>query len=78
MSTLVYWLMGRFFTQSQRYLTAGKIKSLENVVNTDKVNGGFEYSDAFLHDNDARFVFNFIRLSMSYGCTAANEDRQFF
>jgi glycerol-3-phosphate dehydrogenase len=72
MGTLVYWLMGRFFTQSPRYLTAGKIKSLENVVNTDKVNGGFEYSDAFLHDNDARFVFNFIRSSMSYGCIAAN------
>jgi alpha-glycerophosphate oxidase/glycerol-3-phosphate dehydrogenase len=72
MGTLVYWLMGRFFTQSPRYLTAAKIKSLENVVNTEKVNGGFEYSDAFLHDNDARFVFNFIRSSMSYGCIAAN------
>ena len=72
MGTIVYWLMGRFFTQSPHYLSASKIKSLENVVNTEKVNGGFEYSDAFLHDNDARFVFNFIRSSMSYGCIAAN------
>ena len=64
--------MGRFFTQMPRYLSATKIKSLENVVNTNKVNGGFEYSDAFLLDNDARFVFNFIRSSMSYGCIAAN------
>ncbi|MEP1444893.1 MAG: glycerol-3-phosphate dehydrogenase/oxidase [Paraglaciecola sp.] len=72
MGTIVYWLMGRFFTQSPQYLSAAKIKSLENVVNTQNVNGGFEYSDAFLHDNDARFVFNFIRSSMSYGCIAAN------
>ena len=72
MGTIVYWLMGRFFTQRPHYLSASKIKSLENVVNTKKVNGGFEYSDAFLHDNDARFVFNFIRSSMSYGCIAAN------
>jgi alpha-glycerophosphate oxidase/glycerol-3-phosphate dehydrogenase len=72
MGTIVYWLMGRFFTQSPHYLSTSKIKSLENVVNTEKVNGGFEYSDAFLHDNDARFVFNFIRSSMSYGCIAAN------
>lgn len=72
MGTLVYWLMGRFFTQSPEYLSAAKIKSLEHLVNTEKVNGGFEYSDAFLQDNDARFVFNFIRSSMSYGCIAAN------
>jgi len=72
MGTIVYWIMGRFFTQSPQYLTAGKIKSLEKVVKTDNLNGGFEYSDAFLHDNDARFVFNFIRSSMSYGCIAAN------
>jgi alpha-glycerophosphate oxidase/glycerol-3-phosphate dehydrogenase len=72
LGTLVYWFMGRFFTLSPQYLSANKIKSLESVVNTEKVNGGFEYSDAFLHDNDARFVFNFIRSSMSYGCIAAN------
>ncbi|AGH43010.1 Glycerol-3-phosphate dehydrogenase [Paraglaciecola psychrophila 170] len=72
MGTIVYWIMGRFFTQSPQYLTARKIKSLEKVVKTDNLNGGFEYSDAFLHDNDARFVFNFIRSSMSYGCIAAN------
>jgi hypothetical protein len=42
------------------------------VVKADKLNGGFECSDAFLHDNDALFVFNFIRSSMSYVCIAAN------
>ncbi len=45
---------------------------MENVIDVSKVRGGFEYSDCYLHDNDARFVFNFIRTSMSYGCIAAN------
>tara|TARA_R110002167_G_scaffold27444_12_gene93328 strand:- start:563 stop:2179 length:1617 start_codon:yes stop_codon:yes gene_type:complete len=72
MGTLLYWMMGRFFTKMPSYLSGGKIKSMENVINTQNVIGGFEYSDAYLYDNDARFVFNFIRSSMSYGCIAAN------
>lgn len=72
LGTLVYWLFGRFFTQAPNYMSAAKIKSEEKVVNTDNVVGGFEYSDCYLHDNDARFVFNFIRTSMNYGCIAAN------
>jgi glycerol-3-phosphate dehydrogenase len=44
----------------------------EPVVNTDKAAGGFEYSDAYLHDNDSRFVFQFVRSAMDRGCIAAN------
>ncbi len=72
LGTIMYWLMGRFFTKMPSFLTPSRIKSMEEVINTSNVNGGFEYSDAYLHDNDARFVFNFIRSSMSYGCIAAN------
>lgn len=72
MGTLVYWLMGRFFTKMPKYLSSEKIKQMEAIVNTEHISGGFEYSDAYLHDNDARFVFNFVRSSMSYGCIAAN------
>ena len=72
MGTILYWAMGRFFTKPPQYFSAEKIKSMENVINTQNVNGGFEYSDCYLYDNDARFVFNFIRSSMSYGCIAAN------
>jgi glycerol-3-phosphate dehydrogenase len=72
MGTLLYWLMGRFFTKMPRFLSATKIKAMENAINTKGVSGGFEYSDCYLYDNDARFVFNFIRSSMSYGCIAAN------
>ncbi|GAB2696101.1 glycerol-3-phosphate dehydrogenase/oxidase [Aliiglaciecola aliphaticivorans] len=72
MGTLLYWLMGRFFTKMPRYLSPEKMKQMETIVNTEHISGGFEYSDAYLHDNDARFVFNFVRSSMSYGCIAAN------
>lgn len=72
LGTILYWVMGRFFTRMPGYLSPGNIKSLEPVVNTSNVAGGFEYSDSYLHDNDARFVFNFIRSAMSYGCIAAN------
>jgi len=72
MGTLTYWLMGRFFTQAPNFLSSKEIKALEPVIDVSNAQGGFEYSDAFLHDNDARFVFNFIRNSMDNGAIIAN------
>lgn len=72
LGTLLYWAMGRFFTQAPTYMSPTKLKSRETAINTDNVAGGFEYSDAYLFDNDARFVFNFIRSALSHGCSAAN------
>lgn len=72
LGTILYWIIGKFFTIAPKFLTSKGIKLLEKVIKTDTVVGGFEYSDCYLHDNDARFVFNFIRQSMSYGCIAAN------
>ena len=70
--TLFYWLIGRFFTKAPRYLTKSQINREESAVNTTNVKAGFEYSDCYLHDNDARFVFNFIRSSLNFGGIAAN------
>jgi len=72
LGTLFYWMIGRFFTQGPDYMTVKTIKGREPKINLDNAAGGFEYSDAYLYDNDARFVFNFIRSSMNYGCAAAN------
>ena len=72
LGTVLYWLIGHFQTQPPRPLTPRKIKEWEPIVNTANAAGGFEYSDCYLHDNDARFVFNFIRTSLDYGCIAAN------
>jgi len=72
LGTLFYWMIGRFFTQAPDYMTVNTIKGREPKINLENAAGGFEYSDAYLYDNDARFVFNFVRSSMDYGCVAAN------
>ena len=72
LGTLIYWLFGRFYTQRPHYLTPNKISAIEPVINTSNAQGGFEYSDAYLFDNDSRFVFNFIRSSLDNGCVAVN------
>jgi glycerol-3-phosphate dehydrogenase len=72
LSTLLYWLMGRFVTKPPRYHFVKDLESIEPVIKIDNAQGGFEYSDCYLYDNDARFVFNFIRSAMNYGCVAVN------
>ena len=68
----LYWLFGRASTRIPCLLSANQIKAKEPLINTENSVGGIEYSDAYLHDNDARFVFNFVRNAMHRGCVAAN------
>jgi glycerol-3-phosphate dehydrogenase len=68
----LYWLIGNGFTRTPRLLATARIRSEEPIVQTANSTGGFEYSDAYLHDNDARFVFNFVRAALNFGCVAAN------
>jgi glycerol-3-phosphate dehydrogenase len=70
--TWIYWLFGRAKTRIPRLLSADNIKNKEPLINTDNSIGGVEYSDAYLHDNDARFVFNFVQKAMDNGCITAN------
>jgi glycerol-3-phosphate dehydrogenase len=72
LGSVLYWIMGRFRTRAPRYISARSIEAQEPVINTSRTAGGLEYSDCYLYDNDARFVFNFIRKSLNYGCIAAN------
>ena len=71
-SAWVYWLLGRAYTNQPRLLSTKQIAAEESAIDVSNSKGGIEYSDAFLHDNDARFVFNFIRSAMDKGCVAAN------
>lgn len=72
LGTLFYWVIGRFFTQMPEYIRVKDLPKREPAINHENAVGAFEYSDAYLYDLDARFVFNFIRSSMDYGCIAAN------
>ncbi|NNC22704.1 FAD-dependent oxidoreductase [Salinisphaera sp. USBA-960] len=70
--TWLYWLMGNCFTRMPRLPSLAALNREEPIVDTSNATGCFEYSDAYLHDNDSRFVFNFVRLAMNSGCAAAN------
>lgn len=68
----LYWFIGNCFTRTPRLLSLRQMAEEEPIVELDNATGGIEYSDAFLHDNDARFVFNFVRRALTNGCIAAN------
>lgn len=72
LGSLLYWVMGRFVTRPPRYYRPAGIERAEPVIDTSGAAGGLEYSDCYLYDNDARFVFNFVRRALDYGCAAAN------
>jgi glycerol-3-phosphate dehydrogenase len=72
LGTLLYWLLGSFFTKPPRLLSQQGLGEAEPSLRTDASDGGFEYSDAFLHDNDARFVWGFVRSALDHDCLAAN------
>jgi glycerol-3-phosphate dehydrogenase len=68
----LYWFIGNCFTRTPRLLSLRKMAEEEPIIDLRAAAGGIEYSDAFLHDNDARFVFNFVRRALTNGCIAAN------
>jgi glycerol-3-phosphate dehydrogenase len=71
LGALLYWVIGRFFTKPPRLLSVADIQREEPRI-APRGPGGFEYSDAYLVDNDARFVFNFVRAALDHGAIAAN------
>ncbi len=72
LGAVFYWVLGGFKTERPRYLSCKEIRALEPALNVDEARAGFEYSDCYLHDNDARFVFNFVRSALKRGAIAAN------
>src|SRR6266403_807365 len=72
LGALLYWAIGAFFTDRPRLLSARDIAFEEPIVETSGLAGGFEDSDAYLYDNDARFVWGFVRSALDHGCVAAN------
>ncbi|MEI2716408.1 MAG: glycerol-3-phosphate dehydrogenase/oxidase [Candidatus Nanopelagicales bacterium] len=67
-----YWVIGNGFTKPPKVLTTERIKKKEPVVRVDNLLGGIEYSDAYIVDNDSRFVFGFIRSALNSGAVCAN------
>jgi glycerol-3-phosphate dehydrogenase len=72
LGSTAYWGIGNFRTNRPRLLRPATIKRNEPAINIDSVRGGIEYFDAYLKDNDARFVFGFVRSAIESGAAAAN------
>jgi glycerol-3-phosphate dehydrogenase len=70
--TWLYWALGGFFTRRPRALSLATMAREEPALALDALDGGFEYSDAYLPDGDARFVWGFVRAALDGGCAAAN------
>jgi glycerol-3-phosphate dehydrogenase len=65
-------VIGMFGTRPPKLYDKERIKVEEPVIDTTKVVGGIEYQDAYLIDNDSRFVFSFVRSAIDAGAAAAN------
>ncbi len=72
LGTWVYWLFGRFATLRPQYLRASQIHAREPLIDVKDAAGGFEYSDCYLPDGDARFVWRFVQQCERHGGVAAN------
>ncbi|HET6414153.1 MAG TPA: FAD-dependent oxidoreductase [Anaeromyxobacter sp.] len=72
LGTWLYWALGSFFTRPPRALSLRTMEREEPVLSLEGLDGGFEYSDAFLPDGDARFVWGLLRSALDHGCAAAN------
>ncbi|HSL73549.1 MAG TPA: FAD-dependent oxidoreductase [Ilumatobacteraceae bacterium] len=72
LGALGYWIIGQFGTRPPRVLSTDRIEHEEPAVDTKDVAGGIEYFDGILVDNDARFVFSFVRAAIEAGAAAAN------
>jgi glycerol-3-phosphate dehydrogenase len=72
LGSLGYWIIGQFGTKRPRVLSRAKIEHEEPAIDTANALGGIEYYDGILVDNDARFVFSFVRGAIEAGAAAAN------
>ena len=67
-----YWAIGLFGTRRPRRFTPAEVAAEEPVIRTDRLRGAIEYFDAYLIDNDSRFVFSFARSALEAGAAVAN------
>lgn len=72
LGTWLYWLIGGGVTRRPRLLSPSELAREEPALRLTGSQGGVEYSDAYLVDNDARFVFNFVRSAIDGGAVVAN------
>ncbi len=69
---LAYWGIGLFGTKPPKLYDADRVRSEEPAIDTTTLRGAVQYQDAYLIDNDSRFVFSFVRSAIEAGAAVAN------
>jgi len=72
LGALGYWIIGQFGTRPPKVFSAESLAEAEPAIDVSTARGGIEYQDAYLIDNDSRFVFSFVRSAFEAGAAAAN------
>ena len=72
LGALAYWMIGLFGTKPPKVFDAERVKLEEPAIDTAGLRGGIQYQDAYLIDNDSRFVFSFVRSAIEAGASVAN------
>lgn len=72
LGSTAYWAIGNCFTKPPSVHSQKKLAKIEPTINMTNVAGAIEYSDAYVVDNDSRFVFHFVRAALNVGAACAN------
>ena len=72
LGAVAYWGIGLFGTKRPRLFDPAEVKAEEPVIETRGLRGAIQYQDAYLVDNDSRFVFSFVRSAVEAGAAVAN------
>lgn len=72
LGALIYWLIGSAYTRRPSYHSIRRLAEEEPVLQTKNGWGGMEHSESQLVDNDARFVFRFVRSALDDGAACVN------
>ena len=67
-----YWAIGRFSTKPPKVFSRRRLAQAEPAISTATARGAIQYQDAYLIDNDSRFVFSFIRSAFEAGAVTTN------
>ncbi|MBF28886.1 MAG: FAD-dependent oxidoreductase [Acidimicrobiaceae bacterium] len=67
-----YWAIGRFATKPPKVFSRRRLAQAEPAISTTTARGAIQYQDAYLIDNDSRFVFSFIRSAFEAGAVTTN------
>lgn len=71
---MLYWAIGGFSTSRPKFYSRQQAKAFEGSLASDR-SPAVKYFDGILVDNDARFVWNFVKTAKDSGATVRNYTR---